>query len=61
MRLPVFLRREGSEGARPSPGDVVDAFVLTGFFLERHAFAPRGLSLPEARAHLVSALTRDAA
>jgi len=35
--------------------------VLTGFFLERHAFAPRGLSLPEARAHLVSALTRDAA
>ena len=61
MRLPVFLRREGSGGARPSPGDVVDAFVLTGFFLERHAFAPRGLSLPEARAHLVSALTRDAA
>ena len=61
MRLPVFLRREGSEGARPSPGDVVDAFVLTGFFLERHAFAPRGLSLPEARAHLVSALTRGAA
>jgi DNA repair protein RecO (recombination protein O) len=61
MRLPVFLRREGSEGARPSPGDVVDAFVLTGFFLERHAFAPRGLSLPEARAYLVSALTRDAA
>jgi len=61
MRLPVFLRRQGSEGARPSPGDVVDAFVLTGFFLERHAFAPRGLSLPEARAHLVSALTRDAA
>jgi len=61
MRLPAFLRHEGSGGARPSPGDVVDAFVLTGFFLERHAFAPRGLSLPEARAHLVSALTRDAA
>jgi DNA repair protein RecO (recombination protein O) len=61
MRLPAFLRREESEGARPSPGDVADAFVLTGFFLERHAFAPRGLSLPEARAHLVSALTRDAA
>ena len=61
MRLPVFLRREESEDPRPSPGDVVDAFVLTGFFLERHAFAPRGLLLPEARAHLVSALTRDAA
>jgi DNA repair protein RecO (recombination protein O) len=59
MRLPVFLR-QGGETAPPSPGDLVDAFVLTGFFLDRHAFAPRGLSLPEARAHLVTALTRDA-
>jgi len=58
MRLPVFLRQEGSP---PSPGDLVDAFVLTGFFLDRHAFAPRGLPLPEARAHFVTALTRDAA
>jgi DNA repair protein RecO (recombination protein O) len=66
MRLPVFLcqaeeQGEKSEAAPPSPGDLVDAFVLTGFFLDRHAFAPRGLSLPEARAHLVTALTRDAA
>jgi DNA repair protein RecO (recombination protein O) len=58
MRLPVFLRQEGSP---PSLGDLVDAFVLTGFFLDRHAFAPRGLPLPEARAHFVTALTRDAA
>jgi DNA repair protein RecO (recombination protein O) len=58
MRLPVFLRQEGSP---PSPGDLVDAFALTGFFLDRHAFAPRGLPLPEARAHFVTALTRDAA
>ncbi len=66
MRLPVFLRRgeeqvQGSATATPSPGDLVDAFMLTGFFLDRHAFAPRGLPLPEARAHLVTALTRDAA
>jgi DNA repair protein RecO (recombination protein O) len=62
MRLPVFLRQdEKSEGAPLSPGDLVDAFTLTGFFLDRHAFAPRGLSLPQARAHLVTALTRDAA
>jgi DNA repair protein RecO (recombination protein O) len=57
MRLPVFLRQQT---APPSLGDLVDAFVLTGFFLDRHAFAPRGLTLPEARAHFVSALTRDA-
>jgi DNA repair protein RecO (recombination protein O) len=57
MRLPPFLREET---ASPAPGDLVDAFALTGFFLDRHAFAPRGLVLPEARAHFITALTRDA-
>jgi DNA repair protein RecO (recombination protein O) len=57
MRLPVFLRQAG---APPSPEDLADAFVLTGFFLDRHAFAPRGVSLPEARAHFVSVLAREA-
>jgi len=62
MRLPAFLRQsEEDKTAPPSLGDLADAFVLTGFFLDRHAFAPRGLPLPEARAHLVAALTRDAA
>jgi DNA repair protein RecO (recombination protein O) len=55
MRLPGFLR---DERTALSPADLADAFTLTGFFLERHAFAPRGLSLPEARAHFVTALTR---
>jgi len=57
MRLPVFLRQDG---APPSPDDLLDAFTLTGFFLDRHAFAPRGLSLPQARAQFVNALTREA-
>jgi DNA repair protein RecO (recombination protein O) len=62
MRLPVFLRQVSldQDGAPPSPSDLADAFMLTGFFLDRHAFAPRGLSLPEARAQFVSALTRKA-
>ena len=61
MRLPVFLRQgQENETAPPSPGDLVDAFALTGFFLDRHAFAPRGLSLPEARTHFLAAFTRDA-
>jgi DNA repair protein RecO (recombination protein O) len=57
MRLPVFLRQDG---APPSPDDLLDAFTLTGFFLDRHAFAPRGLSLPQVRAQFVNALTREA-
>ena len=58
MRLPLFLRQAT---ASPAPGDLVDAFALTGFFLERHAFAPRGLPLPQARERFIIALTRDAA
>ena len=65
MRLPLFmrantLRQETEEIAPLAPGDLVDAFALTGFFLDRHAFAPRGLPLPEARAHFITALMRDA-
>jgi DNA repair protein RecO (recombination protein O) len=55
MRLPTFLRAE-TESA--SGVDLADAFALTGFFLDRHAFAPRGLALPDARDHFVSAVTR---
>jgi DNA repair protein RecO (recombination protein O) len=71
MRLPLFLSQKSlrqapeevqeSEIAPLAPGDLVDAFALTGFFLDRHAFAPRGLPLPEARAHFVMALVRDVA
>jgi DNA repair protein RecO (recombination protein O) len=57
MRLPGFLRSEEAPG---SAADLADAFALTGFFLERHAFAPRGLALPEARARFVAAVSRAA-
>jgi DNA repair protein RecO (recombination protein O) len=53
MRLPEFLRTE-SEPA--SAADLADAFALTGFFLDRYAFAPRGLPLPDARARFVAAV-----
>jgi len=53
MRLPEFLRTD-SEPA--SAADLADAFALTGFFLDRYAFAPRGLPLPDARARFVAAV-----
>jgi DNA repair protein RecO (recombination protein O) len=53
LRLPDFLR---AEAETPSSGDLADAFALTGFFLERHAFAPRGLAMPDARGRFVSAI-----
>ncbi len=53
MRLPAFLQ---SESGPESAADLADAFVLTGFFLDRHAFGPRGLAVPEARARFITAL-----
>jgi DNA repair protein RecO (recombination protein O) len=53
MRLPDFLRIGGEPS---SADDLADAFALTGFFLERHAFAPRNLPLPDARARFVAAV-----
>ncbi len=52
LRLPGFLR----QGEPASDADLADAFALTGFFLDRHAFAPRGLALPDARARFVAAI-----
>ncbi len=57
MRLPAFL---GTDEEPASAADLADAFTLTGFFLDRHAFAPRGLAMPEARAHFVTAIMRVA-
>jgi DNA repair protein RecO (recombination protein O) len=54
MRLPAFLH----DDSEPAAADLADAFALTGFFLERHAFAPRGLAMPEARAQFVTAIAR---
>ena len=57
MRLPGFLR---SDVEPVSGADLADAFALTGFFLERYAFAPRGLPLPDARARFVAAVVPKA-
>jgi DNA repair protein RecO (recombination protein O) len=56
MRLPNFLR---SDNEPATAADVADAFTLTGFFLDRHAFGPRGQALPDARARFVAAVCRS--
>ena len=51
LRLPAFLG--ASRGRRPiRRTTLADGFALTGFFLTRHAFEPRGLALPDAREQL---------
>lgn len=53
LRLPAFLNQQAVPA---SAADLADAFALTGFFLDRYAFAPRGLAVPDARARFVAAV-----
>ncbi|MGE0630614.1 MAG: DNA repair protein RecO [Parvibaculaceae bacterium] len=52
LRLPAFLR--GSQAATPDTQDILDGFRLTGFFLMRHVFEPRGVGMTDARERIVS-------
>ncbi len=58
LALPAFLNGNGS-GA--SAADISSGFALTGFFLARRVFEPRGLALPDARAAFLATIARAAA
>jgi DNA repair protein RecO (recombination protein O) len=58
LALPAFLHEDG--GDEPSAAALEDGFALTGFFLARHVFEPRGEPLPEARHHFIAAIARTA-
>lgn len=53
LPLPAFLR---AGNTAPTRDDVRDGFRLTGYFLERDLFGPRGLPMPESRAALIASL-----
>ena len=57
LALPAFLG-EDEDVAPPSAEDLAAGFALTGFFLERHLYAPHGAALPDARAAFIAAVTR---
>jgi DNA repair protein RecO (recombination protein O) len=59
LRLPAFLSE--TPASEPSAADLTDGFTMTGFFLSRHVFEPRGLALPDARASFISAVTNACA
>lgn len=54
LPLPGFLLGEGPE----SVDQIVEALRLTGYFLDRHLFAPHRRQLPDARERLASRLMR---
>jgi DNA repair protein RecO (recombination protein O) len=56
MRLPAFLTAQDEE--MPSAMDVANGFEITGFFLARHLFEPRGVEMPDARRQFIAAILR---
>jgi DNA repair protein RecO (recombination protein O) len=55
LPLPGFLNGSGTSA---DAGAIAAGFALTGFFLSRRIYEPRGLALPEARAAFISAIAR---
>lgn len=56
LRLPAFL---SEDAAGPlTRDDLTSGFALTGFFLARRVFEPRGVALPDARAQFVASVLR---
>lgn len=55
LRFPAVL--QGAPVARPVPAELSDAFRLTGHFLARDVFSPRGVAVPQARALYIGAVT----
>ncbi|MGL4729053.1 MAG: DNA repair protein RecO [Bosea sp. (in: a-proteobacteria)] len=58
MQLPAFLTRD--DIAHVPRDELLQGFAMTGFFLRRHVYEPRGLGEPEARGAFVAALERQA-
>jgi DNA repair protein RecO (recombination protein O) len=55
LRLPDFLREDDDGRQEVAAEEITAAFTLTGFFLGRDVFEPRGLPLPDSRRHFLAA------
>lgn len=58
LPLPAFLRDGDLSEAPPGAGEIAEAFRVTGHFLERDVFAPRGEPLPDARRAFIAAAAK---
>jgi DNA repair protein RecO (recombination protein O) len=56
LALPAFLKR--GSGLRGDMAALDDAYRLTGYFLNRHVYEPRGITEPESRAGFLGALRK---
>jgi DNA repair protein RecO (recombination protein O) len=59
LPLPAFLTEPPSVSAPPID-DIAAGFRLTGYFLARHVFEPRGIELPAARERFIALVRPEA-
>lgn len=59
LPLPAFLREAAGSEAPPDADEIAKAFRITGHFLERDVFAPRGEPLPDCRRAFLAAARRS--
>ena len=57
LALPAFLKQGNAEF--PDAHAIAQGLALTGYFLERHLFGPRGVPVPEARLAFVALFPSD--
>ena len=55
--LPVFLT-DGRGEQHPTLAEIMDGFLLTGYFLDRHVYHPRGLVTPIDRASFMRSISK---
>ncbi|GGK18638.1 DNA repair protein RecO [Salinarimonas ramus] len=58
LPLPAFLGAR-DDGEDPTPEEIAQGFALTGFFLERHVFAPQNIPAPPERTRLLAVATNQ--
>lgn len=58
LSLPVFLLQQGPLQDMPDLTAIEDGFTLTGHFLERHVYGPRGQAEPDTRRAFINAVLK---
>ena len=60
LSLPGFLNRHDKAWGRiPQTPDLRDGFALSGFFLDRHIYGPRGIRPPDERQGFIKSAARS--
>ncbi len=58
LPLPAFLIQNDQPFLMPDQQSIMDGFALTGHFLERHVYGPRGQEEPETRRSFIAAILK---